>query len=186
MTEAGRKLFLNCICYIYRFNNILPLIHHQKSHRLQSIRLALLIDQIQDKQFFSGAFSPDLMAKYAGDANGLADYYRRDLEFVYHDGTFKIDTEAKELGLKSNRTEETLRGLIELRDDAQNGQTARRLLARYATESFDTTQQWRDWFQANRERIFFSDVGGYKFFVRPEGYPVGHTNQSEIARQLFR
>jgi len=56
-----------------------------------------------------------------------------------------------------------------LQDDA-HADTARRLLARYTNQSFESAEEWQSWFESNRDRIFFSDVGGYKFLVIPEGY----------------
>jgi hypothetical protein len=47
---------------------------------------------------------------------------------------------------------------------------ARRLLARYTNESFQSAEQWQSWFEENKDRIFFSDVGGFKFFVVPKDY----------------
>lgn len=59
-----------------------------------------------------------------------------------------------------------------LLENEKKADTARSLLARYTNESFQSAEQWRSWFQDNEDRIFFSDVGGYKFFVIPEGYMV--------------
>ena len=192
MTEAGQKLFLNCICYIHRFDGQRSLVHTMSSHRLNGIRLARLIDRIEDKKFFSSAFTSELMEKYKGDAEGLADYYRQNLEFVYRDPyrnlTYQIDSDLKDLGLKSNRTVETLGKLIELLGDPQQSQKASRLLTRYTNEHkyFSSPEQWQQWFTANENKFFFSDVGGYKFFVVPEGYPIGQRNQTEIGQALFR
>ena len=192
MTEAGRKLFLNCICYIHRFDRVRPLVHTNASHRLNAIRLALLIDRIQDKSFFSSTFTPELMEKYKGNAEGLADYYRQNLGLVYRDSdagfTFRIDAELKELGLESNRTVDTLDRLIELLDDPQQADKAHQLLERYTSQSrnFRSATQWRQWFDANENSIYFSDVGCYRFFVVPEGYPVGQKNQTAIGQALFR
>lgn len=172
MTEAGRKLFLNCICYIHKFDGKAPLIRRESSHRWNAIRLAALINRIKDKTFFSHSFSPDLMEKYEGDPNGLVKYYRDDFEFIYRDQSYLIDNELKSLGLRSNRTLETLEGLISLLEDEKQAETVRTLLTRYTNESFQSADQWRTWFDDKKERIFFSDVGGYKFFVIPEGYPV--------------
>jgi hypothetical protein len=186
MTEAGKKLFLNCICYIHRFDGRRPLVHRSSSHRLNAIRLALLIDRIKDKKFFSHTFAPKLMAKYEGDPDGLADYYRQNLDLVYRARTFCVDSELKNLGLTSNRSVETLARLIELLGETEKSDTARQLLARYTNESFASQEQWQRWFDENKSRIFFSDVGGYKFFVRPADYPVGHKNQTKIGRALYR
>jgi len=153
MTEAARKLFLNCICYIHRFDRVRPLVHTDASHRLNAIRLARLIDRIEDKSFFSSTFTPELMEKYKGNAEGLADYYRQNLEFVYRSRTFQVDSDLKELGLESNRTVKTLGRLIELLDDAQRAEKAIRLLERYTSQhkDFSNAKQWRQWFTENKE-----------------------------------
>ncbi|UCE46959.1 MAG: hypothetical protein JSW47_15275, partial [Phycisphaerales bacterium] len=188
MTEAGRKLFLNCICYIHRFDRVRPLVRRVVSHRLNAIRLALLIDRIKDKSFFSSTFTPELMEKFKGNAKGLADCYRQNLEFVYRARGYQVDSELKELCLESNRTVKTLGRLIEMLDDPQRAEKATRLLRRYTSphENLTNSEQWRQWFAENKDRIFFSDTGGYKFFVTPEGYPVGQKNQTAIGRTLFR
>jgi hypothetical protein len=183
MTEAGKKLFLNCICYIHKFDGKTPLVRRASSHRWNAIRLAALINRIKDKTFFSGTFSPDLMEKYEGDPNGLVKYYRDDFEFIYRDNVFFIDNELKSLGLKSNRQIETLERLISLLEDEKHADTARSLLARYTNESFQSTEQWRSWFENNKDRIFFSDVGGFKFFVVPEGYIESNTPTTVIEKK---
>jgi hypothetical protein len=170
MTEAGRKLFLNCICYIHKFDGKPPLIRRASSDRWNAIMLAALINSIKDERFFSGTFSPELREKYEGDPNGLVKYYRDNFELIYRDRVFLVDNELKSLGIKSNRQIGTLEKLISLLKDEKHAETARLLLARYTTESFQNAEQWQSWFEDNKNRIFFSDVGGYKFFVIPEGY----------------
>jgi hypothetical protein len=76
------------------------------------------------------------------------------------------------LGLKSNRELETLQRLIELLDDSGQAPAAHKALGRYTRESFETPGEWQTWFKTNRDRTFFTDVRGYKFLVRPEGYPT--------------
>jgi hypothetical protein len=172
MTEDGKKLFLNCICYIHKFDGKAPLVRRASSDRWNAVRLAALIDRIKDERFFSSTFPPELKKKYEGDPNGLVQYYRDNLEFIYRDKVFLVDDELKSLGIKSNRKIETLEQLISLLNDEKHAETARRLLWRYATRSFPSTEQWRSWLEDNRDRIFFTDVGGYKFLVAPKGYPL--------------
>ena len=78
------------------------------------------------------------------------------------------------MGIDSNRKIASLKRLIVLLDDGQqDGETVRRLLARYTSVSFDTAQQWQQWFDDNKDHLFFSDVGGYRFRVVPQGYGPG-------------
>lgn len=183
MTEAGKKLFLNCICYIHKFDGKTPLIRRASSHRWNAIRLAALINRIKDDRFFSSTFPPELKKKYEGDPNGLVKYYRDDFEFIYRENVFLIDNELKSLDLKSNRKMETLEQLISLLKDEKHADTARSLLARYTNESFQNAEQWQSWFQDNKDRIFFSDVGGFKFFVVPKGYLKNKVHTAEDERQ---
>jgi hypothetical protein len=176
MTEAGRKLFLNCVHYIRRFEGVTPLVRRQNSHRLNAMRLADVIDKISgdQKQFFLGIFPEELYEKYHSDPKGLTAFYRENLEWVYRDGVFQVDRELQSLGIDSNRTIDSLERLIELLDDGQQDtQTVQRLLARYTAMSFETPQQWQQWFGDNKDRLFFTDVGGYKFQVAPQGYAMG-------------
>ncbi len=81
-----------------------------------------------------------------------------------------IDSELKSLGIASNRKTETLEKLIEYLSDRDKEAIARKLLGRYTEEKFQTPEQWKKWLDANRDRIYFSDVGGYKFRIVPKGY----------------
>jgi hypothetical protein len=198
MTEPGRKLFLNCIYYIHRFDGKAPLIRRQSSPRIDAVRLGAIINRISgdQKKFFLGQYPEELYGKYGKDPNGLMQYYRQNLEWVYRerpfrrgdkltakskeemlklfqpDRVFKVDEELKGLGIDSNRKIESVQRLIELLEDAQHAATAKKLLSRYTACSFETPQQWRQWFDENKGRIYFTDVGGYEFKVVPEGYLV--------------
>jgi hypothetical protein len=172
MTEAGKKLFLNCICYIHRFDGKAPLIRRASSDRLNALRLAAIITRISGdkKEFFTRTFPTELWEKYGTDPDGLVKYYRENLEFIYRDRTNCIDSELKSLGLDSNRSLDSLERLIDLLQDETKADTARLLLARYTNQSFRDSEDWKQWFENNRDRIYFSDVGGYKYLVVPEGY----------------
>ncbi len=172
MTEAGRRFFLNCLCYIHKFDGKAPLVRIASSDRLNALRLAAIITRISGdkKEFFMRLFPDELWEKYGTDPDGLVQYYRENLEFIYRDRKFLIDSELKSLGFNSNREISTLERLISLLKDEKNSETARSLLARYTDQSFREPEKWQSWFEQNKERIYFTDVGGYKFLVVPEGY----------------
>ena len=170
MTEAGKAFFINCICYIRKFEGKGPIIRKQSLGREYSIYLASLIDRIKSKDFLGSIATPELLEQYKGNAAGLAGYYRQNVELMYKEGSCRVDTQLQELGIRSNRQLATLERLIALLRDEQKAAVARTLLGRYTLETFTEAEEWEKWYKANRDRIFFSDAGGYKFFVAPEGY----------------
>jgi hypothetical protein len=170
MTAAGRRLFLNCVVYIRRFDGKGVLVRQESSHRDDTLRLGALITRIRDKSFFDSAFSAALMERFKGDPDGLVQYFLDGYELIYRGDTFVIDEELRALGLTSNRQVETLEALVGMLSDREKAPAARRLLERYTLERFETVDAWRAWLDESRGRIYFSDVGGYKFGVMPEGY----------------
>ena len=170
MTEAGRALFLNCICYIRRFDGKTPLVRLGVSPRTDAIRLALLIDQIKDKSFFNSVFPPGQMEQYQGKPELFAKFWQDNLELIYRNKGYRVDEELKSVGIPSNRTVAALGRMIGLLKDPKTADKGRLLLKRYTLENFETPEQWQAWFDANKDRIYFSDVGGYSFRVIPLGY----------------
>jgi len=172
MTEPGRKLLLNCINYISRFDGKPPLIRTRASQRTNAIRLAAIILRISGdkREFFERTFGSELYNRYRQDPDGLARHYRDNIELIYRDGVYRVDDELKSLGLESNRTLETLEALIALLADPAKSSTAQTLLTRYTTQDFDTAEQWQSWLTESKPRIYFTDTGGYKFLVTPKDY----------------
>ncbi len=174
MTEAGRRLFINCIHYIRRFDGKPPLVRRQTGGRLNALQSAAFLKRITEKKrFFTGAFPDELWDKYQSDFDGLLAYYKENLELVYWDRVYRVDNDLKSLGIDSNRKVESLGRLLDLLGDAQRAGTAKKLLSRYTDRSFETQQQWRQWFDESKDRLYFTDVGGYKFKVAPQGYLAG-------------
>lgn len=172
MTEAGRRLFVNCIYYISQFDGRTPLVRVTSSERTNSLILAAIILRVVDdkKDFFLGTFPAELYEKYGQDPEGLVSLYRSHIDLVYRDKLYRIDAELQSLGLKSNRTMDTLEKLIGFLNDQDKKSMAQVLLKRYTNETFSTHEEWQRWLNENRNRIYFSDVAGYKFLVVPEGY----------------
>jgi hypothetical protein len=171
MTDAGQAFFLNCIVYIHKFAGKQPLIHSQSNDRVFITYLVSMIDSVQDSSFGQTLVGADLFNQYKGHCQDLAHLYTRQIELIHSNGkgTYLIDKQLQDLGIASNRKIQTLDRLVVLLGQSQQP-AALDALRRYTGLSLTTPQQWRDWLAANRSRLFFSDVGGYKFFVVPEGY----------------
>ncbi len=142
------------------------MVRRRASDRHNALSLASIITRVvgDKKEFFLRTFPESLWEKYHADPDGLVAYYEANLELIYRDRVYCIDEDLQSLGLESNRKVETLERLFALLKDEKQAEVARRLLDRYTDgrTTFD--------FQKGRDRIYFTDVGGYKFKVVPEGY----------------
>ncbi|QDU85370.1 hypothetical protein Pla163_24980 [Planctomycetes bacterium Pla163] len=137
------------------------------------------------KQSFE-AFAEERLRRYHGDerfelfgtdVDAHARWYEEHLEYLVwnaDDYRFDVDPNALALGL-SNREVDSLYDAIDLivdadeTDDEIDEQSARALvfLARYTGQALGTRDEWTAWLDQVEERLFFSDVGGYRFFVEP-------------------
>ena len=168
MTEAGRALFLNCVCYIRKFDGVAPLVHRVQFAREHAVRIASIIDEIKDpEKTLSGTFPPELIKQYLGKHDAFVNYFQDNLELVCYDKGYRVDDDLKSADIPSNRTVAALGQMIALLKDARTAEKGRLLLKRYTVESFRPPERWQAWFDANQDRIYFSDVGGYKFRVAP-------------------
>ncbi len=173
MTDPARNFFLNCICYIKKYDHMRPLVKRGSSPRMNALRIGGLIGANfrNGNDWVLNSFRPGLAKQYEGRAKEFVALLRENMELIYCEGSkFLIDEELKALGIDSNRRIEALDKLIDLLEKSDTSATARRLLARYTDRSGDSPQGLRKWVKANRQRIYFSDWGGYKFRVMPKSY----------------
>ncbi len=170
MTEAGRALFINCICYIRKFEGKNPLVRRQSLGRDYDVFLASLISKITDANFRKSRGTPEVLQRFKDNPDGLMEYYRKNIELIYRDGCCRVDEELPTLGITSNRQLQSLEKMIASLRDPDKQSLAQKLLLRYTTERFTTVEQWEAWFQKSKGRLYFTDSGGFKFLAVPEGY----------------
>jgi DsbC/DsbD-like thiol-disulfide interchange protein len=92
-----------------------------------------------------------------------------------------VDEDVKALGL-SNRHLALLEKCISMLKRGDRTDLARRILKRYTTESFPDPKSWESWLSANRNCLYFTDVGGFKFMVAPES-SVRRSGSDNVAPQ---
>jgi hypothetical protein len=225
MTAAGKRLFVNVVCYMRQFDGQTPLVRRESQAREWALLLSaeprfLSQDDIQkkvlqyraafqqhpewipakykgnpdgyalemvqqarkrDEQRFKKMFPEPLRKKFGMDADKYVAYYKENFEYLRPEGwlsfVFDVDEEAKTVG-PSNRSVEMLERCVAKLEKHEQPDLALRLLKRHTQEKFETASQWRAWLDANRGRLFFSDVGGYKFFVAPTEKPGRTTTLS--------
>lgn len=178
MTPSAQRVFLNSIVYMRRFDGDTPLVgRHQRSREwLQSF-----IDRIRRKRaegdpsakllgYFYGRFPREVALATGGDPDRLQAWHDANLGFVVGgpDLTFSIDPDLVEIGIPNHQPKllDWLRRELRRRPtDARALRVAERYLG--PEHGADANAALR-WLRANRKRAFFSDVGGYRWFERPD------------------
>ncbi len=122
-------------------------------------------------EVYRGQFPKELQRQFGNDPQRYLEYYRDNLEFLFPTETtsipFTVDEDVKALGL-SNRHSALLDKCVSMLQHGDRPELAQQILKRYTTENFPDAKSWEDWLKANRSRLYFTDVGGFKFMVAPE------------------
>ena len=171
MTPEARKCFVNSVCYIKKFDGQKPLVRKNSSGREWALVYAGYLKTINDEKFIERLFPEDLRKRFGKDAEKYLAYYRENLEYLHPappSNLLAVDEDVKSLS-SSNRKIELLQRCVSLLEKGEKAELAQRILKRYTNEQFTDAKGWKDWLEKNRDRLFFSDVGGFKFFVAPQG-----------------
>lgn len=113
---------------------------------------------------FAPEFSKQLDELLGDDWNAYTKFFEENKEYIRATGgnVFTVDKDMKELAL-SNRDVASLEALIGYYDNNQSVELMQTLLNRYTGLDHSTAKQWRSWFEANKDKLYFSDTDGYIF-----------------------
>ncbi|MEZ5987759.1 MAG: hypothetical protein R3F30_01260 [Planctomycetota bacterium] len=187
MTGEARKLFVNVCCYMARFDGQRPLVTKVSRGRDWAwLYAGYLGREARLTEFVHKKFPAALLEGVGDDPaklkRRLAEV-RPWLRLEGDGGMFSVDEDARALGPANDdvalldRCVALLEAVARARDgagaapSAEDLARARRVLARYTAQELDSAAEWRRWLEDNRERMFFSDVGGYRWFVAPKDLP---------------
>jgi hypothetical protein len=167
MTPEMRTCFVNTVHYIKKFDGQKPLVRKTSSGREWALVCAGYLKQISSEDFINRNFPEDLRRRFGKDPEKYLAYYKENLEYLHRSNNHVVvDEDVKGLGL-SNRRVELLDRCVALLEKGEQAELALRVLKRYTAETFIEAKEWRAWLDKNRDRLFFTDVGGYKFLVGP-------------------
>jgi hypothetical protein len=118
-----------------------------------------------------GELPQDVRDACHDDGEQLIAYYEANREYLWNGDptsrldSYVVDEDVKQLGL-SNRSVDLLDRCITMLETGTTPELARRLLGRYASEQFETADQWREWLTTNRAKLQFRELEG-RFAVDP-------------------
>jgi hypothetical protein len=181
MNETGRALLVNSIVYISRFTEDRPIartpspfVEPAPRDRAVIQRLLERDDQAPRLKLYLDAYlAPETVKAVAGkDRQQLLDWYHQFGDYLRadQDGKLIVDEDAQAFGISPARPEFFERAIAALAAPGEQSALVRRLLARYAPQGSvaeGATDEWRRWWTANQPYLFFSDGGGYRWYIDP-------------------
>jgi hypothetical protein len=209
MTESARCVFVNAIVWMKQFDGKPPLqpldLRVTRAPGRDSIFnsiefLRAYAGRKEMSDYLRGLFPADLFKETEGDPDRLLDFYREHVEFlscvkvhrkVELDGgqstefdaqVLELDPALADLGVSNRKLElfETIADLFE--DRGATDATATELCDRYLPKDAPREPKaLREWVAKHRDRLYFSDVYGYRWFVAPADLPARPTVPSAAA-----
>lgn len=116
----------------------------------------------------------DMAKRYGGnfyemfgtDAEAYARYFKENYKYFYSEGFYHIfvDEDVKTWGIDNHDTA-LLDRAISCLEKGEETDRAKRILARYTMADFETAAQWREWFNKYRDKMYFTESGGWHFLI---------------------
>jgi hypothetical protein len=178
MNDTGKALLVNAVCYIARFTEDRPLVHTPcvflGGKRLFDRRAVgrLLANPERDLKDLRYYLAKPVSAELEGkNREEVKTWYERAGKYLHaaDDGSLAVDVDAEALGVAPATPAFFDRALAAL-SEADRAPTARRLLGRYAPDGPGAdapAERWGRWLEENKAYLFFSDTGGYRWYVDP-------------------
>ncbi len=168
MTPEARLVFLNVLAYMKQFDGHRPLQKKVTRHRKWAPLYARYLRTKTSVQYAERLLDLKILERHEYDADRVRAYLTQNLDFVWRgpDRRYTVDEDAKAMGWPNNSVE-LLAECLRRWTAGKDVERARRLLRRYTGRKFEDLASWRRWFEENRERLYFSDTAGFRFFVTP-------------------
>ncbi len=197
LNQNGRAILVNSICYIAKFSEDRPIIRtpspsYSKIRILDRNAIGRAIDrpEIDLKQYVIYFMAPELQTQIEDlDRAGLGKWFDEVRPYIHANelGKLTIDQTARELGIAPNQMEFFPQAFKLLDQQGSSREQAIDLLRRYAPELSEKNIESPDgrqrWWNENRNYLFFSDTGGYRWYLDPlakkRGVPTSELRGSD-------
>lgn len=165
MTESARKVFLNAIVYMQQFDGHRPLVKKQARARKWFVQYIASV-RSQPKEYHKRYFPEDVIAKCGLDADALEEWRVANEDYIYTVERYKlgVDEDLRKLKLANNKPE-FLDWVVKRLGADPRDELALRLAKRYLGNAGEDAEAAIAWITKHRSKLFFSDQGGFKWFV---------------------
>jgi hypothetical protein len=179
LNQAGRDLLVNAIAYIARFTEDRPILKTPSPFTGRSVRArdALrrwLDDEEYPVEMFEGSLAPRTLETIKDRTRaGYVAWFEQTRAYLRPDdeGRLEVDQDAAALRLMVDSAGFFDDAIALLEGEPGRAARTRAVLGRVrppeAPRQEATAAEWRRWFEASRPYLFFSEWGGYRWYVDP-------------------
>jgi hypothetical protein len=178
LNEAGRALLVNSIAYIARFTEDRPIIRPpcvfvSGKRIVDREAIGRLLKRKGDLAILAYILAPETHAIVKEKSREeIAEWFVSVGDYLYADegGRLTVDEQARAFGVAPASTAFLNQTIASLSQPDDRTPLARQLLARYVPDGPDpegSAEQWKNWQTENEHYLFFSDTGGYRWYVDP-------------------
>jgi hypothetical protein len=173
LNEAGQALLVNAISYIARFTEDRPIVSTQGKRIFDRGAVARLVAEPErDLALLEYYVAPSAYATLKGQTRAqVAEWYQKARDYLHADanGQLVVDAEAQTFGVPPASPEFWAKMLAAL-EQPNPPALARRLWTRYVPDGPSPegpVAKLRSWWVTNQTYLFFSDAGGYRWYLDP-------------------
>jgi hypothetical protein len=181
MNATGRAILVNAITYISRFTEdrpiaVTPSIFGSEPVAITRRRAGYFADLARFPNFsmqsLTHIFSSAALKSFNWHDRAAATAWFREAGPWLHPGPgnlLEVDEDAKSLGIPFDAAEMFPKAIQAMRNETNKSKAAS-LLARYAPEGPGVTasaDDWEKWWKENAPYLFYSEMGGYRWYVDP-------------------
>lgn len=180
MNDTGKALLVNSIAYIARFSEDRPIVRtpspfdggkYLVDRDFLDRNLRKSPPDLSNMSYFFAEteFAAHLKDKSVADVTA---WYRQEYDYLHAnvDGKIAVDIEARAFGIPPAAQDFLAAAIEALSAPGPRASQARNLLARYAPcgpGDNAAPSDWSAWLEENRDYLFFSDAGGFRWYIDP-------------------
>ena len=175
MNAAGRAMLVNAVVYISRFTEDRPIDISPSVFGPERIALSRKRARGYFANFprnITNVFTADTLASFNWhDTNAAFAWFDSERAWIHPnaENLLEVDTEAKTLKVVFDSPDFFQKAIAALHDE-KTRPAAADVLARYAPEGPGASADavaWEKWWQENSPYLFYSELGGYRWYVDP-------------------
>jgi hypothetical protein len=176
MNKTGGALLVNSIAYISRFSEdrpiaVSPSVFVGDRIATSRRRAGYFTNATYRMEWLTNTFSKSALKSFGHDRAAAAAWFKEARPWLHPnpENLLEVDEEAKSLGLLYDSQAFFLNAIEAMRAPNTKGRAAT-LLARYAPQGpgvSASTEAWQQWWTENASYLFYSELGGYRWYIDP-------------------